>query len=86
MPQGPAKRQRRGVTRRSDVMRRNRLKKRNRMVTVPRNRMAFPQSQRATLRYVTHVDMTPVGSAIQQYAFRANSLYDPDLPVGAGQH
>lgn len=83
--QGPSKRQRRGVTRRSDVMRRNRLKKRNRMVTVPRNRMAFPQSQRATLRYVNHVDMTPTGSNVQQFAFRANSLNDPEYPLGGHQ-
>jgi len=50
----------------------------NRMVTVPRNKLAFPQVMKTTLRYVERVDFVPTTTGVHQYQFRANDLRDPN--------
>lgn len=64
----------------------SRWRQRNAIVSVPRNRLNFPQSQRTTLRYCTPItfELTGQGNAIKQFQFRANGLFDPD--VGQGGH
>lgn len=44
-----------------------RKKRRNRMVTVPRNKLAFPQTMKTKLRYVERVDFVPTGTSAHQY-------------------
>lgn len=61
-------------------------KGRNRSVSVPRNKLGFPQSMRTTLRYVDRVEIN-VNSLenITTVAYSANGLYDPYIPVGGHQ-
>lgn len=58
-----------------------------RVVSVPRNKLAFPTAIRTKLRYCGKFAFD-VGSegAVLQKTFRANSLYDPDYSAGVGQH
>lgn len=58
-------------------------KSRNRMVSVPRNKLAFAQSMRTTLRYVERVEFVPTGASnVVQVPFRANGIYDPRYTIG----
>lgn len=53
------------------------------MVTVPRNKLAFAQSMRTTLRYVERVEFIPTGhSNVVQIPFRANGIHDPRYSIG----
>lgn len=61
------------------AQRRHRGKPRNKMVSVPRNKMAFPQSMHTKLRYVERIDFVPTSTSAQQYQFRANGMYDPNV-------
>lgn len=58
-------------------------KPRNKMVSVPRNKLAFPQQMKTKVRYVERVDFQPTGSNVFQYQFRANNLRDPNV-TGTG--
>lgn len=64
---------------------RTRPKSRNKTVTVPRNKLAFPQAIRTKLRYVERLAFEmQSATAPSSYQFRANNLYDPNY--GAGGH
>lgn len=83
--QGPAKRRRKLLrTRRTQVRRPYRSRNRNAMVSVPRSRLNFPQSQRTTLRYCTNINMDPDGTNVQHFRFNANGLFNPDATGGGG--
>lgn len=69
--------------RRADAVRQRAAWKRNRMVSVPRNKLAFPQSMRTKVRYVERIDFQPTGGNVVQYQFRANNMRDPDV-TGTG--
>lgn len=60
-------------------------KPRNRMVSVPRNKLAFPQEMKTTLRYCERLDFVPTGTSVIQHKFRANGLYDPNAEIGGHQ-
>lgn len=66
------------AARRADASRQRAQWKRNRMVSVPRNKMAFPQSMKTKLRYVERIDFVPTGTGAIQHQFRANDLFDPN--------
>lgn len=72
------------AARRKDAGRqRSNWRSKNRMVSVPRDKLAFPQSMRATLRYVERVEFLPNNSTTSQvYAFRGNSPQDPYAAFG----
>lgn len=53
------------------------------MVKVPRNRLNFPQSMKTTLRYTERIEFTPTGTAVQQFRFMGNGVYDPNV-TGVG--
>lgn len=55
------------------------------MISVPRNKMAFPMSMKTQLRFAHRFELTPVGTGLQYAAYRANSLYDPIYATGIGQ-
>jgi len=63
---------------------RTRRSKRNALVRVPRNRLAFPQSQRANLRWVHATDFELAASTATQFQIRANSIYDPNYATQPG--
>jgi hypothetical protein len=59
---------------------------RNRMVSVPRDKLAFPQSMRAKLRLVDKFDMDLTSTlTAYQVQYRANGMYDPFVPFGGHQ-
>lgn len=58
---------------------------RNRLVTVPRNKLAFPQSMRTKLRFVQRVAFGPTSTSVVQAPFRANGMYDPYAGIGGLQ-
>ena len=60
-------------------------KARNAIVSVPRNKMGFPQSMRASLRYVDSLDFVPTSSTTVRQTFLANGLFDPWTSVGGHQ-
>ncbi len=62
---------------------RGKAKPRNRMVSVPRNKLAFPQQMNSKLRYVERIEFAPTGTNVFQYQFRANNMRDPDV-TGTG--
>lgn len=56
------------------------------MVSVPRNKIGFPQSLRTTLRYVVRKDFNVDSLANISYErFRANGMYDPEVSLGGHQ-
>lgn len=55
------------------------------MVSVPRNKMAFPTSMRTKLRYATRAVLEPTSTSLLYHAFRANNLRDPQHAVGGHQ-
>lgn len=57
----------------------------NRRMTVPRNRLNFPQSLRTRMRYVTRVEYTLTNSNAVVRTIRANDLFDPEYAVGGHQ-
>ena len=63
----------------------SRNKSRNALVSVPRNKMGFPQSMRTSLRYCDSFDIHPTSSTPVVKTFRANGLYDPDGSTGGHQ-
>lgn len=62
-----------------------RLRSRNALVSVPRNKLAFPQSMKTKLRYVDSIDLSPTSQTAVGHTFLANGLYDPDQAVGGHQ-
>lgn len=55
-------------------------------MSVPRNKIGFPQSLRTKLKYVTKKDFDVDGHAAIEYeAFRANGMFDPEVSVGGHQ-
>ena len=63
----------------------SRNKSRNALVSVPRNKMGFPQTMRTSLRYCDSFDIHPTSSTPAIKTFRANGLYDPDFSTGGHQ-
>lgn len=58
----------------------------NRRVSVPRDKLAFPQSMRATLRFVKHETFTVSTAAnTTSRTYRANDLFDPVYALGGAQ-
>lgn len=60
-------------------------KTRNRTVAVPRDKLAFPQSLKTTVRYVTRREYNLTSSSALQVTLRANDLYDPEVSLGGHQ-
>lgn len=73
------------AARRADAAKQRAAWKRNRMVSVPRNKLAFPQSMKTTLRYVTRQDFAPTSETAIQAIFLANGVYDPQYAMGGHQ-
>lgn len=65
--------------------RRNTTRRRNARVTVPRNKMAFPQSMRTKLRYVERREFVLTSTTALKATYRANDLYDPTYTMGGHQ-
>ncbi len=63
-----------------------RRKQRNALVSVPRDKLGFPQSMKATLRYTEVADFTLPNHSAQTATFRANDLYNPRVAGGAPFH
>ncbi|AXH76423.1 MAG: putative capsid protein [Circoviridae sp.] len=65
---------------------RGRGRARNRRMTVPRNKLGFPQSMRATLRYTDPIayNLNSVDAVFFQ-TFLANGMYDPQVALGGHQ-
>ena len=55
------------------------------MVSVPRNKLAFPQSISTTLRFVEKIDIDLGGTDSEHTAFLANGMYDPRVALGGLQ-
>ena len=62
-----------------------RRRARNSMVSIPRNKLAFPQSMKTKLRFVQRVEFAPDSTAVIQSPFSANDLRDPYVPIGGLQ-
>ena len=78
------KRQRRGsIVGKPTVTRRRRG--RNALVSVPRNKIGFPQAMRTKLRYSTRVEFSRSGTSALQFQLRGNGLFDPQTAVGGHQ-
>lgn len=60
-------------------------KNRNAMVSVPRNKLGFPQSMRTKLRYVDRLDFAPTSTTPIVSTFRGNGMYDPLFDTGGHQ-
>lgn len=58
---------------------------RNKMVTVPRDKLGFPQSMKATLRYSTSADFALTSNMAVAHQLRANDLFDPQYALGGHQ-
>jgi len=54
-------------------------------VTVPRNKLGFPQSMSTTLRYVERVEFDLSGENIVAWTFRGNGAFDPLYNAGGHQ-
>lgn len=72
-----------GALKRSQTKRSSGRRARNAMVSVPRNKMAFPQSMATTLRYCEAVTFNLNNANVSTFTFRANDLYDPSF-TGTG--
>jgi len=55
------------------------------MVTVPRNKIGYPQSMRTKLRYSTRQEFVPTNTSVSSKRFLANGLFDPDTSLGGHQ-
>lgn len=60
-------------------------KSRNALVSVPRNKLAFPQSLATSLRYADDQDFVLTSANTINYAWLANGLFDPYVPAGGHQ-
>jgi len=81
-----AKRSRTGATiSRTQTINPYRRKRRSARVSVPRNKLGFPNSMRTTLRYVERFDVEPTSTSSTVTSFRGNGLYDPRMAVGGHQ-
>ena len=58
---------------------------RNSRLTVPRNKIGFPQSMRTQLRYCDAIDFTPSSATINVHSFLANGLFKPDVSATGHQ-
>lgn len=58
---------------------------RNRRVTVPRNKLAFPQQLKTKLRYVVRKEFDLTSGNIVTATMRANDLFDPEVVLGGHQ-
>lgn len=58
---------------------------RNKRVSVPRNKLAFPQQLKTKLRYVVRKEFDLTSGNIVTGTMRANDLYDPEYTVGGHQ-
>jgi hypothetical protein len=58
---------------------------RNALVSVPRNKIGFPQQMRTKLRYSTRIEFIPTGTSVLSKTFLANGMYDPDVSLGGHQ-
>lgn len=63
-----------------------RRKQRNALVSVPRDKLGFPQSMKATLRYTEVADFVLSDHSAHVATFRANDLYNPRVAGGAPFH
>nr|AGA18430.1 hypothetical protein [uncultured marine virus] len=72
-----------GRLQRSQTKRSSGRRARNALVSVPRNKMAFPQSMATTLRYCEAVTFNLNNSNVSTFTFRANDLFDPSF-TGTG--
>ncbi len=54
-------------------------------MVVPRNKLGFPQSMVATLRFCARKEFIPTGTTTAVWSFRANDMYDPDAATGGEQ-
>ena len=75
----------RRVARLRTVQARSARRRRNKMVSVPRNKMAFPMSMKTQLRFGYRQVLAPTGTGLTFASFRANSLYDPVYALGGAQ-
>lgn len=64
---------------------RRRRAPRKSLVNVPRNKLAFPQGIRTTLRFCKKQDFVLTNATTLHYQFLANGLYDPVVAVGGAQ-
>jgi len=60
-------------------------KKRNARVTVPRNKLGFPQQIKTTLRYAFRTEFALNNENAVVTQIRANDLYDPEVALGGHQ-
>lgn len=74
-----------GRKRRRSVVGASTKKSSTSMVSVPRNRMNFPQQMKTTLRYTERVEFSPTGTSVVQVQFRGNGMQDPYVGVGGHQ-
>ena len=81
----PLKRQRSMAMTPSSTPRRP-LKARNRRVSVPRNKLGFPQSMRTTLRYCDHITFNLNSlDAVFLASYLGNGMFDPQVSIGGHQ-
>jgi len=71
---------------RTAALRKAQSRGRNALVSVPRNKLGFPQSMRATLRYTEVADFVLSDHNAHVATFRANDLYNPRVAGGAPFH
>lgn len=64
---------------------RSKGKRKNSRITVPKNKLAFPQSLRTKLRYVVRREFEFTNTTAIQVRMRANDLYDPEYATGGHQ-
>lgn len=60
-------------------------KNRTAMVSVPRNKLGFPDRMRTKLRYTERLDFEPTGTTAVVNTFRGNGMYDPLFDTGGHQ-
>ena len=76
----------RAIQSRSSHVRRNKPRsRRNALVSVPRNKLAFPQSLATSVRYVDDKDFLLTSNSTVNFAWAANDLFDPYIPLGGHQ-
>jgi len=57
----------------------------NALVSVPRNKLAFPTSMKTKLRYCERIELIPGSSTSSTgHTFRGNGIYDPNAAIGVG--
>ena len=60
-------------------------KKRNARVSVPRNKLGFPQQIKTTLRYAMRTEFALPTNGTYTCKLRANDLFDPEFALGGHQ-